>query len=456
VKDKNVIIVGGGLAGLAASVHLAKAGIRVKLVEKRRFCGGRTCSTVDKKSGQVMDNCPHVLTTNYLHLLDYVKIIGTDRYLLFPEHMQMLFRDPKLGPFWFRAPNLPAPFGGLGGLVAFGKLKNLSWKDKLCLLKASSKLVSAVVMNPQRLAKITADQWFEELKLTPGLRRSFWDWFVIGCTNEKPQRVSAWTFLQVLRWAFATRDMGRLGYFTTDLEAVFVAPAIEYIESHGGEVITGMPLNEIKLDGNNRISSLRFKSDQEFAADAYILALPPSPFGQLIKGSNLEKDRFFSKVLSIENAPIVGVNLWFDQPLATDNPWEGFLGTTIEILFDHTKMSQHPTDKGYCYTVGVSAAWEVKGMNKETFTQLALDDLALQHPESGNFKLLSSRMIKDPQATFSAVPGFEELRCSQKTPISNLFLAGDWTDTELPSTMEAAVYSGVKAVKAVSQALEIH
>ncbi len=455
MKDKKVIIVGGGLAGLAAGVHLAKAGIQVQLIEKRHFCGGRTYSRIDKKNGQVMDNCPHVLTTNYRHVLEYLKIIGTDRYVFFPEHMQMLFRDPELGPFWFRAPNFPAPFGGLGGLVAFGKLKNLNWKDKLCLLKASSKLVPAVVKNPQRLAKITADQWFEELKLTSGLRRSFWDWFVIGTTNEKPQRVSAGTFVQVLRWAFASRDMGRLGHFTTDLNAVFVTPAIEFIESRGGEVITGMPLEEIKLEVANRISSLRFKPDREFEADAYILALPPTPFGKLIKGSSLEKDPFFSKVLSIENAPIVGVNLWFDQPLATGNPWEGFLGTTIEVFFDHTKMRQHPTDKGYCYTVGVSAAWEVNNMNKETFTQLALHDLALQHPESRNFKLLSSSMIKDPQSTFSAVPGFEALRCSQKTPISNLFLAGDWTDTELPSTVEAAVYSGVKAVEAVSQALEI-
>jgi uncharacterized protein with NAD-binding domain and iron-sulfur cluster len=249
--------------------------------------------------------------------------------------------------------------------------------------------------------------------------------------------------------------MGRLGYFTTDLNAVFVAPAIEFIESRGGEVITGMPLEEIKLDRANRISSLRFKSGREFEAEAYILALPPAPFGKLIKGSCLEKDPFFSRVLSIENAPIVGVNLWFDQPLATDNPWEGLLGTTIEMLFDHTKIRQHPTDKGYCYTVGVSAAWEVNNMKKATFTQLALDDLAIQHPESRNFKLLSSSMIKDHQATFSAVPGFELLRCSQKTPISNLFLAGDWTDTELPSTLEAAVYSGVKAFEAVSQALEI-
>ena len=455
MKDKKVIIVGGGLAGLAASVHLAKAGIQVKLIEKRQFCGGRAHSLMDKKSGQVMDNSPHVLTTNYRHVLDYVKIIGTDQYVFFPEHMEMLFRDPKLGPFWFRVPNFPAPFSGLGGLVAFGKLKNLNWKDKLCLLKASLKLVHAVVKNPKRLAKITADQWFEELKLTPGLRRSFWDWFVIGTTNEKPQRVSAWTFVQVLRWAFASRDMGRLGYFTTDLNAVFVTPAIEFIESRGGEVITGMPLEEINLDGANRISSLRFKSDRELEADAYILALPPTPFGRLIKGSSLEKDPFFSKVLSIKDAPIVGVNLWLDQPLATGNPWEGFLGTTIECLFDHTKMRQHPTDKGYCYTLGVSAAWEVNNMSKETFTQLALDDLAIQHPESRNFKLLSSSMIKDPHGTFSAVPGFEELRCSQKTPISNLFLAGDWTDTELPSTMEAGVYSGVKAVEALSQVLGI-
>lgn len=452
MEERSLLIVGGGLAGLSAGVQLAQKGVRVKLVEKRQFFGGRTHSRIDKHTGQVIDNCPHVLTTNYRHVLDYLKTIGTDHYAHFPDQLEMLFRNPKLGAFWFRAPKIPSPAGGLGGLVAFANLKNLSLADKLCLVKVSPKLIAAVIRNPKRLSKITADEWFKELKLTQGLRESFWDWFVIGCTNEKPYRVSAWTFVQALRWAFANRDMGSLGYLTTDLDSAVVTPAIEYIESHGGEVITAMALEEIKLDAAQQVSSLRFKSGVELQADGYILALPPKPLGRLIKGSELADTPFFSKVLKIENAPIVGVNLWFDQPLKTKSAWEGLLGTTIEMLFDHTRIKQHPTDKGYYYTVGVSAAWEVEHMNKETFTQLALDDLAKQHPESRHFKLLASSVFKDPYATFSAVPGFEQLPCSQKTPISNLFLAGDWTDTELPSTLEAAVFSGVKAANEVSKA----
>ncbi len=459
--DKHkVVVAGSGLAGLAAAVHLANQGREVTLVEAKPFLGGRTYSFKDKTTGDMVDNGQHVLTTTYHATFEYLRLIGTENKLYFPDQLATFFKDSSFGDHWLKGPKLPGPLEPLGGMIAMLGLKSLTLKDKVAILRSLPKLGAVVRAKeiPARLDTLTAEEWFDEMGFTKGMRRAFWDTFTISTLNEKPWRVSAYLLAQLLRWGFIARKdrPASLGYPTVSLDELYVSPAAKYLEKHGGTIITGDGVADIELSMESRaINGIKLKSGKELKADAYVLALAPQGMSKLVKDTVLKEDPFFAKVTRIEEAPIVGINLWYDQRLHMTNSYEGILESPIEWVFDRTAMHGKESGPGrYFYTLIVSASWDMMDRKNSQIMETALEEMHEHYPESRNFKLLHSSVVREPTATFSGVPGFKDLRCKQRTPVKNLFLAGDWTDTQLPSTMESAVVSAVKAVKEVNRFLD--
>ncbi len=455
MDQKQVVVAGSGLAGLAAAVHLAKAGHKVTLVEAKPFLGGRTYSFRDKTTGELVDNGQHVLTTTYDATFELLRIIGTFDKIHFPDRLQTFFKDQKFGDHWLRGPKLPGPLAPLGGLVAMLQLKSLTLADKLAVLRSLPKL--GVLRNgvPDRLDRLTVEEWFDEMGIPKAARRAFWDPFTISTLNEKPWRVSAHLLGQLLRWGFvAGRDRGpSLGYPTVSMDEFYVSPSAKYLEGRGAEILLGDPVVDVDVSAaGQRVNSVRLKSGRELRADAYVLALAPQGMAKLVKDTSLGEDPFFQKVTKIQEAPIVGINLWFDQRLHMTNSFEGLIDSPIEWVFDRTAMHGKESGPGrYFYTLIVSASWDMMDKKNAQIMEIAMDEIHTHYPETRNFKLVHSSVVREPTATFSGVPGFKDLRCKQRTPVGNLFLAGDWTDTGLPSTMESAVVSGVKAVREVER-----
>ena len=256
----------------------------------------------------------------------------------------------------------------------------------------------------------------------------------------------------VLRWGFRSGpDDGRLGYPTVDLDTLFVAPSVRFLEARGARIERGAGVAGLTLDGG-RVGQVTLQDARTLGADAYLLALPHGPMARLIAGSPLAGLAFFGGVAQIESAPIVAVNVWLDRPLGTRKPYEGLLDTTIEWVFDRTRMHGRATGGGWYYTLIVSASWRLMARSGAEIVEAALESLRLCYPAMAAAVVLETSVVKHPHATFSARPGFARLRLPQATPIANLFLAGDWTDTDLPSTMEGAVESGVRAVAAIEAA----
>ncbi|MCW5829767.1 MAG: hydroxysqualene dehydroxylase HpnE [Deltaproteobacteria bacterium] len=446
---KEVVVAGSGLSGLAAAVHLAKDGHAVTLVEAKPFLGGRTYSFRDKTTGDLVDNGQHVLTTTYTDTFEFLRIIGTIDLVWFPDQLQTFFKDSRYGDHWLRGPNLPGPLQPLAGMIGMLRLKSLTLADKLAVLRSLPKLAVVAGEIPDRLDRMTAEEWFDEMGFTTGMRRAFWDTFTISTLNEKPWRVSAHLLAQLLRWGFVAGRSGRasLGYPTVPLDELFVAPSARYLEGHGAKIIIGDAVAGVELD-SKRITRFLLKSGRELTADAYLLALAPQGMKNLIAATALKDDPFFARVNGIEDAPIVAINLWYDQRLHMTNSYEGILDCPVEWVFDRTAMHGRESMPGrYYYTLIVSASWDLMTKTNAQIMETAMEAIHEHYPESRKFKLLHSSVVREPTATFSGVPGFRNLRCRQRTPIENLFLAGDWTDTELPSTMESAVRSGVKAVR---------
>jgi squalene-associated FAD-dependent desaturase len=447
----HVAIAGGGLAGMSAAVFLVERGHRVTLVERRPSLGGRTHALPSPQAGDIVDNGQHVLLAGYRQVRRFLRAIGTEHLVRFDSTLALPFRDPRAGLTWLRAPRLPGPLGRLGPALAMLGLGNVPLADRLRAMRALPSLARLERGVPDALDALTADEWLRQLGAPPSLRRAFWDPFIVSTLNEKPERVSAHLLATVLRWGFLSHpDDGRLGYPTVDLDTLFVRPARALLEARGAEVQCGRGVVDVLLDGKTA-RALALSDGATLAADAFVLALPHRPMARLATAGALAGEPFFAPVARIGSAPIVAVNLWLDRALPTENAYEGLLDCTIEWVFDRGKMHPARAGQGHYYTLIVSASWALEGRTQAEIVDEAMASLALHYPTVRAARVLHQSVVRHPDATFSGAPGMRALRLPQATPIANLFLAGDWTDTDLPSTMEGAVESAARAVDALTR-----
>ncbi|MEW6777623.1 MAG: hydroxysqualene dehydroxylase HpnE, partial [Bdellovibrionota bacterium] len=387
----------------------------------------------------------------YEETLDFLQIIGTKDKVHFQKKLEVFYRDPIHGQVALSCPNLPAPLHLLVGAL---RLKNLAWSDKWALLKAGSSLLKLRWGTPPEFDQMSAAEWLLKLGQTKALRRAVWDPIIIATLNESPERASAFLLGEVLRRGFlTTRKHSYLGFSATGLSALYVEPSLKYLEQKGAKIETGAAVTGIQI-ANGRVQSLVLQNGEERAAGAYVLALSPQGLARVLRNPPLSSDPFFERAARIECAPIVSVNLWLDRSLNLEGTYVGLLDSPVQWIFDRRKMVGEGSDGRHPYALVTSAAHELSEKNNSQIAEMAIDAVRNYFPEAKDAKVLHSSVVKEPHATFSAGPGFEKLRLPQKTPLENLFLAGDWTDTKLPATLESAALSGRLAAEGVRDCFE--
>ena len=455
-ESPHILVAGAGLAGLATAVWLAEAGHRVTLVEKRGRLGGRTISfEVPGIEGRV-DNGQHLFAGCYDALLRYVDTIGTRDQLRWDAPPFAIRTGPD------RLLTLRAPTWLPGTLRRAVGLSWMVWppiplRERPAALRTWARIARAALRPAPELDDLTVDRWFTQIGAPASLRALVLDQFVIGLLNEKTERVSASMFVQTLHW-IGTRALsgntraGDAVWPRVSLHELFVAPAERYLRAHGGEIVVGAGVADIEISDDG-LTGVQLSDGRVIEVDAAVLTLPPWSLTTLLDRGRLGQYDHFTPVRKIEPAPISSVYVWLDRPLKMRRLAENLRDTTIEWVFDTTGMHGVETEAGHCYSLAVSASWDVVHLPNAEFTAAALASLTKHYPEVAEAEVLRTHVIHQPQATFSAQPGFDELRLPQRTPIEGLFLAGDWTETGMPSTMEAAVESAVRAVDAVREFL---
>jgi squalene-associated FAD-dependent desaturase len=446
---KNVIVIGGGLAGLAAGVALADSGWRVRLFEQRPFLGGRATSYV-LPDGEHVDNCQHVTLGCCTNLDDFYRRVGAAHKIKFFD--RLVFVDPQGRRGEMQAGLLPAPFHMTG---AFAKFAPLTWKDKLSIAWAMLNILqtNGHTWDVDQHGGISMLEWLRRRHQTKGAIERFWRVVLVSALDEELEKTDARYGIDVFWKAFLSNRTGyRMGIPTVPLGQLYDGCKAA-IEQKGGEVNLRATARQLQIE-NDSLTAVQFDAGREERAEAFILAVPHTAVSDLLPDEAKRKDSAFRNIAMLKTAPITGVHLWFDREVMTE-PFVTLLDTTTQWIFNKTALygSQNgagkDSAKGQYLQLVVSASYNLLQKPRQEIIDLCLREVRQALPAARGANLIKATVIKEAAATFSPEPGVDRWRPKQETSVQNLFLAGDWTDTGWPATMEGAVRSGYLAAEAV-------
>jgi len=438
-QQKKVAVIGGGLAGLAAGCALADAGFRVTLFERRPYLGGRASSYEHPGTGEVVDNCQHVLLGCCTNLIQFYERLGvSDKICWFDE---LTFIEPggrasRMAPSFLPAPmhNLPAFFGA----------KMLNVKDKLAIARAMAEMMRGLPEDSE------ADflSWLKRNKQTEQAIERFWKVVLVSALNEDLDRMSVRYAAQVFRESFIKSPAaGKMGLPTIPLSDLY-GSAAEYIRTRGGEVLLRSSVTAINPlpAGVNVVSN---SGEQQF--DFVVLAAPFQNAAGLLPSGDLAQP-LKEQLTHFEPSSITGIHLWFNREI-TPLPHAVLLDRTIQWMFHKSKFhdARESSSQGSYVELVVSASKTLVQKSREEILELATRELAEFFPIVKEAKLVKAAVIKEIYATYSILPGLDQYRPEAKTDWPNIFLAGDWTATGWPATMEGAVRSGYLAAEALTE-----
>ncbi len=449
-------MIGGGLAGLAAGVALADSGWRVRLFEQRPFLGGRATSYV-LPDGEHVDNCQHVTFGCCTNLEDFYRRVGCADKIKFFDHLLLLDLQGRTGEF--QAGFLPAPFHIMGSFASFSPL---SLRDKLSIGRAMLDILRYQGMPPdvQKPEGISMLEWLRRRGQTKRAIDRFWRVVLVSALSEELDRIDARYGVDVFwKTVLMNRTGYRMGVPAIPLAELYDGCKAE-IERRGGEVVLRSPVRGLKLE-SGRLVGVRFDENREESADVYIFAIPHTALAELLPESVKQSDPSLAHLDKIKTSPITGVHFWFDRTVM-DEPFLTLLDTTTQWIFNKTALyagssadsNEAPasTQNTQYLQLVISASYDLLPKSRQEIIDLCLAEVQHALPKARGAQLLKATVIKEAAATFSPEPGVDRWRPRQATSIPGLFLAGDWTQTGWPATMEGAVRSGYLAAEAVLRA----
>jgi len=424
-----VAVFGGGLAGLAAAAALSSSGFEVDLYESRAFLGGRATSwpvggeaAETGTAREIIDNCQHVLLRCCVNLLDLYRRLGVEDKIRF--HREFLFIEPGGRTSIMKRGILPAPAHFAG---SFLRLKYLGLGDKIAIARAMN-AIPRERFRPD-LDRISMLQWLREKRQTPLAIERYWRPVLVSAINEELDAMAASHGFQVFWLGMIARaDAYEMGLPEVPLRDLYDDKALgSRVRLHPRAAVTA-----IHTEGDCVVG---FEAGGErHQADAYVSALSFERLKPLLPQLPIDWQAF-------GHSPITGIHLWFDRPI-TDVPHATLLDRTIQWFFNKSE--------GRYVQLVVSASRSLTDMPRNEVIALAVRELAEFFPAVSGAKLEKAHVIKEVRATFSARPGLEQLRPVSVTALQNFFLAGDWTRSGWPATMEGAVRSGYLAAEAVT------
>lgn len=431
----SVVVIGGGLAGLAATVALARRGFRVTLLESRNRLGGRASSFTDATTGQLTDACQHVSMGCCTNLTHFLKTIGVGHFL--EPQRALFFQTPDGRVSRFASDPWPAPFH-LGRALLSAHYLTASEK-----LRIAYGLAALLRESPD--ADPPLEDWLLQHRQTRRTIDRFWGIVLVSALNETIDCAGLKYARKVFCDGFIRhRDGFTVHIPTVPLGRLYGDELRDWLSRHGVTVCLNTGVRQLAATTPQRITHLELRDGRTLTADQYLLAVPFHRVAEMLP-ETLRYEPGFSGCQSLESSPITSVHLWYDRPIIR-LPHVVLVDCLGDWLFCRGRS---PEWDGEYVQVVVSASRSLRGWGQEAIAERIVDELARLFPAARSATRLRHRVVTEHQATFRVVPGVDRFRPAQSTSVSNLVLAGDWTATGWPATMEGAVRSGYLAAEAI-------
>ena len=427
----DVIILGAGISGMSAAMHCIKRGKSPLLIESTSNIGGRARSFEDRISGDMIDNGQHVMMGCYESFFELIKEIGMmhkiqkQQYLTVPFHFTNGEKDLLFAK----------GFAGLDGPIgmAFGmlRLNFLNAQDKRSMLLFAIRLKLALC----KPGFMTAREFLLSEAQSDRLIDLIWTPVILATMNGKPEEVSAKVFVTVLRLAFfGSGDASSLYIPECGLSELFV-PFEAWMNEHGGQILRSMGVIAIDIE-HNQVKGVTLQNGTKLFSSSVITAIPPHALQKVIPDAL--NHSYFSGLEHISYSPIVSLYLWFDKEFP-EIQLSAIMDAKTQWIF--RKTTKMPSAKSLL-ALTISAGDEIVGISTEEIANLCAEEVRQCFPEMRDANVVHWKVIKEKSATVLLDPNTEERRPNQKSPVDGLVIAGDWTNTGLPATLEGAALSG--------------
>jgi squalene-associated FAD-dependent desaturase len=460
----HIAIVGGGLAGLAAASALVERGLRITILESRPRLGGRASSFVDPATGELVDNCQHVSMACCTNLADFCRRVGIDSMLRRERELVFLGPDGRISRI--RAGVGPAPFHLARSFLA---ANFLGTADKL---RVAYGLACLARTPDDRPGESFAD-WLLRHRQSLRSINLFWAPVLVSALNERLEQMDVGHARKVFLDGFLRNRSG----FQPEI------PLVPLGELYGSRLETWLRdrdvtvrlttgVSAVKIDDDGATCGVVLRSNEEVDADFVVLAVPFDRVLGLVPENVRDRLPSIAHVGALCASPITGIHLWFDRVVC---PFDHVVtpGRLIQWVFNHTAIqgrgrpaalvpapagsaahAEPSRGDGQYLQLVISASYDLLELDKVAIRDAVLADLAEIWPAARSAQLVRWWVVTEHGATFAVRPGVERLRPPQRTPVDGLFLAGDWTDTGWPATMEGAVRSGYLTAQGILSVLD--
>ena len=442
----DVAVIGGGVAGLSAATALVEQGRKVIVLEARGELGGRATAFVDRETGELVDNGQHVLFGCYHETFRFLRRIGAQSHVSIQSSLTIPFIGPDGGRSIFRCPRLPSPFHLLAAVMTWNALP---WHERLRALRLAPVLLRARSRSDPgstRFATSASDEtvaeWLTRYGQIGRIRNWLWDPLAVAALNQSPDEAGANAFVGVLGGLFGPdRNDSALVLPARPLNEMYATPARDYIQARNGTVRLHA-LSRVRIE-HGAVRGVEIRGEQVDVGQV-IAAVPWFALEPLLTGDVVPLAPILQAASAMTSKPIVTVNLWYDRPVM-DDTFVGLPGRAMQWVFDKRQSFGESASHLSLVSSGADA---LVANDNSSLIALAAREVADAIPGARAATLLHGAVVREKRATFSLAHG-EPPRPGVRTPVTGLFLAGDWIDTGLPGTIESAALAGHRAAATV-------